>query len=330
VIYEGLEREVLYSDFTSCADVRHCPYYPGKTLGFFLRCTRVLREAAPDLVLAHLVGNHTLVSWAAFLARVPTTYVIVHNNPVWAAKSTWKALLMAQLARPFCRGEIAVSESVAKALTNSLHLPRHRVKVISNGCDVEDVTRRAAHARDCQSAKRPSRILMVGSMGRSKDHPTLLKAIGLLKRRGRKVELWLVGDGRRRSEHETLSRQLGISDIVRFLGRRPDVPELTGRSDVLVHATDTEGFGVVLVEGMASGIPVVATDIPPCREVLDGGRCGVLVPPRDPVALAEAIESVLENEKLRRRIKQATTERVRSAYDIRLIVERYAQLLQSS
>jgi glycosyltransferase involved in cell wall biosynthesis len=101
-------------------------------------------------------------------------------------------------------------------------------------------------------------------------------------------------------------------------------------SDLMVHATDSEGFGIVLIEGMASGIPIVANDIPPCREVLDGGRCGVLVAPRDPVLLAEAIERTLDDEHLRHSLTQASAERVRSEYDVSLAVERYAKLFLES
>jgi glycosyltransferase involved in cell wall biosynthesis len=86
---------------------------------------------------------------------------------------------------------------------------------------------------------------------------------------------------------------------------------------------------MVLLEAMASGVPIVATDIPPRREVLDGGRCGMLAPPRDPPALAEAIRNLLDQEGLRHRMLEAAAERVRSRYHVKRMAAGYAALLSA-
>jgi len=169
---------------------------------------------------------------------------------------------------------------------------------------------------------------MVSRMHPPKDHPTLLEAVAILRAKSCPVELILAGDGDERARHEALAGRLGISDCVRFLGTRTDIPELMGASDVLVLATESEGFGVVLLEAMAAGIPVVATDIPPCREALDGGRCGTLVPPRDPQGLAEALERTLRDRRRTDELVHAAATRVRDHYDLPLMVERYARLLR--
>jgi len=83
---------------------------------------------------------------------------------------------------------------------------------------------------------------------------------------------------------------------------------------------------MVVVEAMAAGVPVIATDIPACREVLDGGRCGLLVPPGDSTALAEAILQILDDEALRTRLVQAASERVRTHYHVKRMAAGYAEL----
>lgn len=336
VIFQSEEEGVLYPQYANVSAMEHCAYHRGRTLDFLLRLTKLLREMAPDVVLAHLFGNHTLVSWAAFLSGVPATYGVSTNDPIFFSKSLWKPMALAQAARPFCRGEIAVSEAVGRILTSRLHLPSSRVRVIPNGCPVEEIATRAAAGRKAayQAAGGGSaRALMAATIGRAKDHPTALRAVQLLRRQGRQVELWLAGGAFRESTRtsvESLADEFGIRDLVRFLGVREDIPELMGVSDIVVQATESEGFGMAVIEAMAAGVPVVATDIPPCREILDGGRCGLLVPRGDSPALAEAIGQILDDEGLRLRLVAAASERVRSHYEVRRMAAGYAELLLAS
>ena len=150
----------------------------------------------------------------------------------------------------------------------------------------------AERARVARGQRRASRfrIGMVARLEAHKDQPTLIRAAGLLGRRGLDCEVWLIGEGSRRRELETLIAAEDLRDRVRLLGMRRDVPELVGQLDLFVFATTPdEGLGIALIEAMAAGVPVVASDVGACREVLDDGALGLLVPPRDPVALADAI-----------------------------------------
>jgi glycosyltransferase involved in cell wall biosynthesis len=108
------------------------------------------------------------------------------------------------------------------------------------------------------------------------------------------MELWLIGEGSHRPQLEALITELDLADRVMILGSRRDIPELLNKLDLFVFAArPDEGFGIALAEAMASGVPIVATDVGACREVLEGGRLGRLVPPQDPQALAQGIREVL-------------------------------------
>jgi glycosyltransferase involved in cell wall biosynthesis len=334
VVFQSAEKGPLYDQFAGVADLEQCVYRSGQTFDFFRRLTGLLRETGPDVVLAHLFGNHTLVSWAGFLAGVPRTYGVAANDPIHFSDSVWKPMTLAHAARPFCRGEIAVSEAVGRILTSRLHLPARRVRVISNGCSTEEIAARADKGRKAaqRAASGRARLFMAARIGKSKDDATALRAIQLLRSEGRDVELRFAGGAHRESYQviaESLVDQLAVRDVVHFLGVRDDVPELMGASDIVVHATKSEGFGMVVVEAMAAGVPVIATDIPACREILDGGRCGLLVPLGDAPALAEAIRQVLDDEALRTRLVQAASERVRRHYDVKRMAAGYAELLSA-
>ena len=329
VIFHAVDKGPLYTRFCATTEVIHCPYRRGHPLAFLLRITKVLRQQAPDVVLAHLFGNHALVSWAAFFAGVPATYGVSANDPVAYARSRWKPMLLAHAARPVCKGEVAVSEAVARVLRKRLLLPTGRVTAIPSGCDVETLAARAEAARGGArlAPAGAAQLLMAARMANSRDHATAFQAIDLLRREGCRVEFLLAGDGRRREAVESQARLAGVHDVVRFLGNRDDVPELMATSDVLIHSANNEGFPGVLLEAMACGVPIVTTDIPACREALNGGECGLLVPRKDPAALAEAIRRLLGDSDLRERLVAAAARRVRSLYTIERMASDYAKLL---
>ena len=307
-----------------------CPYQPGRRVEFVWRMRRALRELQPDRVLAYSLGNHAMVSLAARLAGVGAVYVRVAGSPLRDFATRWKSTVLAQVARPFCRGEIAVSSEVARQLVSGVGLPARRVHTIPNGCDVEQIRRRSAAVRASARERRGLLLLMISRMDDAKDQETLLRASSLLLRSGKANRVQLAGDGPNRPRLETLAREMQVAGSVEFLGNRSDVAELLGACDMLVHATHTEGFPNVLIEAMAAETPVLATDLPVTREVLDDGDCGLLVPGRDPYALAEAIVRLAQDASLRRKMVGRAAERVERLYDIQTMARRYASLLLGS
>ena len=120
-------------------------------------------------------------------------------------------------------------------------------------------------------------IIMIARLDKIKDHETLIKAYAKLKN---KCNLVLVGDGEQRKLLERISLELGLDPKKIFLGSRLDIPNLLASSDIFaLSTTEDEGFGIVLIEAMAAGLPIIATDVPACREVLDQGDAGILIPP---------------------------------------------------
>jgi glycosyltransferase involved in cell wall biosynthesis len=131
---------------------------------------------------------------------------------------------------------------------------------------------------------------MVATLESHKDHETLLRAARILQDRSVAVEIVLAGAGRLEAQLKSLATELGVQGSVQFLGARNDVPELLGTSDVFVLSTTAqEGRPGVVLEALAAGLPIIASDVDPLREVLENGRWGILVPAGDPEALAEAL-----------------------------------------
>jgi glycosyltransferase involved in cell wall biosynthesis len=169
---------------------------------------------------------------------------------------------------------------------------------------------------------------MTARLDAIKDHDTLLRAFTLVRRHFPTARLLLAGEGNRQEALERLSSQLGLGQSISFLGVRRSVGELLGQVDLFVFSTTAaEGFGIALAEAMAVGLPVVASNVPACREVINGGECGILVPPRDVTAMAEAMLTLLRDPALARSYATKAAQRATAEYDIRACAQHYYDYL---
>ena len=287
----------------------------------FLLC----RRRQPDALLIYPCNRPML--WLALGARLAGVQRMgVHlgntapSDP--AGRRVWQRLLLW-----FQRlGVVAVP--CTQAIADSLQPipPALRLgPVISNGCDVAAIADRAEAADRCRPAGDARRVLMVARLDPIKDQATLLRAFAAARAIG--WQLQLVGDGPDRPRLEALASELGLDPAQVFLGRRSDIPELLGQSDLFAFSTTpAEGFGIVLIEAMAAGVPIVATDVGACREVLRDGAAGELLPPGDVDAWVGRLRDLMASADQRDDL--ATKARSHAFhYDIRTTAERWCRLL---
>ena len=239
------------------------------------------------------LGWHAFAAIGARLAGVTRVCAYVGNPPpIWTGASFRKFKLMVQLGRPFTHRLICCSRYLLNLTLRDFQVGPAEATVIYNSCDLEAFTTTPAPQ---VQPHQPPRIAMTARLEVHKDQPTLIRAAALLRRQGNPVEVWLIGEGSRRFEYEQLIAELDLTDYVKLLGSRRDVPDLLSQCDVFAfQALRDEGFGIALAEAMAARLPIVATDVGACREVLEGGRCGLLVAEQSPQAMADGILQLLE------------------------------------
>jgi glycosyltransferase involved in cell wall biosynthesis len=299
-----------------------------RQLELFRWLARTARQRRPDAVVLHLFGLHHLLAGAAARMGGSGAVACKAGNPSPARPAMrwrWRAILAA--SRLLRIPVAACSQSVHDELLGlGVGLPRHS-RPIPNGIDVARAVELAAAERAGTGKKRPV-VGMVARLDPIKDHATLLAAFAAIRRRRVDAELWLVGDGPRRAALEAMVGSLGIGADVAFLGTRTDVAELLGELDVCAFSTTRdEGFGIALAEAMAAGLPIVASDVPACREVLAGGEAGILVPPGDAAALAAALDRLLAYPEERAALGARARDRVSREYGIELCAARWERLL---
>jgi glycosyltransferase involved in cell wall biosynthesis len=277
---------------------RHMPAL--RTTASLPALVRYLRREHPAVLLSALNGNFFAL-WARRLAGIPRRVVISeHNNFSRSTQAlpTLHRWLTPRLVRrfyPWADGIIAVSTGVAHDLACVVKLPDSRIQVIYNPIVTPDLRAKAQAPLEhpWYQAGEPPVIVAIGRLTQQKDFPTLLKAFAQV-RRTRLARLVILGEGEERSALESLVQQLGLAQDVSLPGFVANPYPYLVHASLFVLSSRWEGLPTVLVEALYCGVPVIATDCPSGpREILSGGKYGLLVPVEDAAAMASAIESQL-------------------------------------
>lgn len=221
---------------------------------------------------------------------------------------------------------VAISEPVADMLRGRNCCKDDHVVTICNGVDIirfreaQPISRKLLGISD----KKAVLVIQVARFMYEKDQKTLLRALALLPEYYQGV---FVGDGVLLEEHKRYAAALHLGTRVHFLGARGDVPALLKASDIVVMSSHFEGFGLVAVEGMATGKPVIASDVPGLAEVVSGA--GLLFPPHDEKKLASLLRRLGEEPAFYDEVCQRCTDRAEQ-YNIDRMGERYETLYKKS
>jgi glycosyltransferase involved in cell wall biosynthesis len=286
------------------------------------RLFRLLQAGNVQILHAHLFHANFLAATVGRLARVPVIIATRHSVEIGGRRREW----INRLVRPLCDAVVAVSREVYEAEVRRSEIDLDKLVMIPSGVGVQifEAVDQASTGRLQSLWKIRPEFRLVGTVGRfvePKGYTYLLDALAKIRTQISDAKALLVGDGALRQPMEEKARELGLSDTVVFTGTRRDVPQVLALLDVFVLPSLWEGLPIALLEAMAAGLPVVATAVGGTPEVVVDGVTGILVPPRDPDALAEAILTLLHDPDLRRKMGQAGRERVRGHFSVEKMVK---------
>ncbi|HEU4724047.1 MAG TPA: glycosyltransferase, partial [Candidatus Eisenbacteria bacterium] len=286
---------------------------------------RLHRSLRPDLVHWHAARAHALGAIAAQFAPGPAR-VLSRRVDFPVRRSPGSRLLWSLPVDAIA----AISEGVRDALVRS-GVAADRIRVVPSGIDLSPFDVPAD--RDELRAKfgietKTVLAFQAAALAPHKSQTDLLKAAARLRDAGeRDIQVWIAGDGPLRADLERERDALALGTTVRFLGFREDVNDLLRAADLFVVSSCLEGMGTATLDAMASGLPVVATRVGGIPEIVADGETGILVPARDPAALAGAMRRLAADPALRARFGEAgrararefsadrTEERTRAMYD---------------
>jgi glycosyltransferase involved in cell wall biosynthesis len=298
-------------------NVRHMMGFD--TLREVQRLARHLRDDHIELVHAWDADAAIFGSWAARLAGVP---FITSRRDMGQIYSRHKAMLMRQADRG-ARAIVTNADAIRKRLLRGRKLA-DKVHVIPNILDVDEFDRIAAKKWASAKWLPPGRrVVMVSRLDAEKDGATFLRAAARVETPD--AVFLVVGDGMERHALNELSRSLELGGRLSFLGNVQDVPALLRECHVgVLVPKKNEGLSNSILEYMAAGLPVVATDCGGNREVVEHGVTGHIVPCGEAAAVANAIDAILQNGTHRR--ARAARRRVEARHRPDVVVARFAQL----
>jgi glycosyltransferase involved in cell wall biosynthesis len=299
-----------------------------------LRC--FVRRARPDVVVAFL--SYLSVLTATRAARVGTRVVFDVVTPVsafltdseyrWSGR--WNRRLFSAAMRIGCALTdliVATSRGVAEDLVDSFGAPSARVRVVPNPVDLAAVAAAAQAPLDrmLRARWKPPVVVAAGRLAEAKNYPLLIDAFAMLREQ-LPASLFILGKGDAEPALRELIQARGLGDVVHLCGFQSNPWKYIARADVFALTSRYEGFGNVVIEAMACGVPVVATSSPGTRDIVSSGADGLLVERHEPAAVAAALGRVLTDGALRQRMVE-TARRSVERYRIESVALTFDRLL---
>ena len=317
--------------------IRHVPVpsltrtpSPAGDVRALLELRRLLRDERPDVLHTHNPKPGVLGRIAGRLARVPVVVNTQHGlyaQPTDRLRRRLPVYALERIAAAFGHHELVQNPEDVTTLVRTLRVPQRKVTLLGNGIDLSRFT---GDRRDREAVRAEWGVaadqVVVGVVGRlvaEKGIAEIVAAAGLLRDRGVDATIVVVGPtepDKRDGLTEHALDEARSNGIV-FVGRRDDMPRCYAAFDVFLTATHREGFPRAAMEASASGLPIVATDIRGCRQVVTHERTGLLVPVRNPVALADAVHRLVDDPALRSRLGAAASSKAVAEFDQQRVID---------
>ena len=278
ICFDKYPLEILKEFEEISIDVHFYKDFKDKFLRYFFLTYytfKICRQLKPKAVLCFPFGWHSFIAMGAKLSGVSSICTHIGNYPPIHEKSIQKFRFLIQLGRLFTKKCICCSDYIMQASQKHFYIPNKELCKVYNCCDIDKFyqTKKQIDIKPDKTIK----LGMVARLEKHKDHVTLIRSVAEMNKNGLKVNLSIIGDGSKRKELEKLAIELGLESMIKFLGASRDIPAILSKLDIFVFsAKEDEGFGIALVEAMVVGIPILASNVGSCIEILDNGNYGKL------------------------------------------------------
>jgi glycosyltransferase involved in cell wall biosynthesis len=293
----------------------------------FERLSGIVADFAPDVVHSFLFHANMACRIVSLLGSLPSRRLVCEIQTV-EVERPWH-LTVERLTHRWCRCVVGNSPSVIEHLARHARIGAEQLVLVPGGVDPEPIRSADPADRRALGLNPVDPVLLwVGRLDPVKGLDDLIAAAAIVHHTI-PVQLVLVGEGKDRDRLNRLATQRGIADRVHLTGRRSDTASLLRMADLFVFPSLTEGMPNALLEAMAAGLPIVATDVPGNRDLIEGGETGLLVPARQPRPLADAIAMLLKNKRMAQQLGRGASRAVDERFHVTSTYRRYLDLYRA-
>lgn len=293
------------------------------------RLGKLIRLNKIDLIQSHEFTMNCYATLAAKRAGIPIVCT-AHGKNYYPERyyRRWAYRWAARNASAF----VAVSENLKMFLCKEIGVRNDEILTILNGVDLNHFDNpsydRGPIRASLGIANKMHVVITVAALFKVKGHIDLLNAASRLCQSRKDIVFLIVGEGSLEESLREQTKNLRISNNVKFLGFRSDVPQLLAASDVFVLPSYSEGMPISIIEAMAAGLPIVATNVGGIPEVVENGANGYLVEPGEPEALANKISTIVANRDVARCFGTNSRDRARSKFRLKRMISEYERLYE--
>jgi glycosyltransferase involved in cell wall biosynthesis len=318
-----LEEKCREFDIPSFFAPGHKWYKSAVTLPLFIPVfARFLKQRHVDILHSHLFGPVTGACFSANLAGIPHIGTL---HDIYTVEEKKKRIRYIQLSSLLGTRLVTVSRQMKTYLAGLGRFSDAALQTIVNGMDLDKFNISSSREQYPELELGPDDIVLicVGRLETIKGHDILLKAFGKIQT-GKHIKLLIVGDGPCRQEIKQQIGEMGLQQNVKMLGQRNDIPGLLNLSDCFVLSSRSEGLSCSIIEAMAAGLPVIATDVGGNSELVVQGENGYLIPPDNAGILSLRLKFVIDDAALRRRLGEMSQQLAKEHYSLDAMMQKYA------
>lgn len=291
------------------------------SLPVYKKIKEIFKAEEPDIVHTHLIHGDLYGILAAKSCGIKKIVSSKHNDNKFRRNLFIKVLnsyLYKQVAKI-----IVISEALKKFSIEVERIPQEKITIIKYGLDSFKSKLKNKELR-IDLGYNPKDIVfgIVARLTEQKGHVYLLEAFKNIAKKYKNAKLLIVGDGMLRKQLETIVKNYNIESFVQLLGRREDTADIYNAIDVFILPSLWEGFGLVFLEAMSFGLPIIASDVSAVPEIIVNNKTGLLVSPKNPKELVNAMESMIINDNLRLQLGKSGVKRVLENFSVNKMVEK--------
>ncbi len=291
--------------------------------GAFMSLRSLCLRTTPDILHSHGYKGDIFLAVLKRVLRQPAIISTKHGSTD-ATSTTSLYERLGDMSLRYFDIVVAVSEYTKKKLIE-LHVPEGKLEVIHNGIDVSSLSGSGKGLlRKALGLEEGVKVVgYIGRLGPEKGIPYLLEAAETICRSRKDIYFTLIGEGILKEETEAFIASKGLKGRIIMLGWRKDATGLLPDMDMLLLPSLTEGAPMVILEAMAAGVPVITSDVGGIGEIIEDSKTGLLISPRDPQAIVESINTLLENRELAASISRNSLAEVKTRFSSHSMSERY-------